>query len=559
MNLSISNINFSSKPTDKDMGSIVNSLHSTNCFLDHLANIIENGQTICPAIFKRGTEKRTCENFEMAQIFVIDIDNNIPSLDEIGKYIKYSLAYKSFSGKGLHLVISLNGGVGTCEDFRNSVDALIYQLEKNGIQGIDHSCNQPQRIYFGTNDKCEFGNGHYTMAELQQIRDEYNASKTLNNDEQVNVSSELNDGPLTQVNTVNEANNDTNNINEDEVQENNTIIDNTNTNSEVQVNENEEVLSTDDSILNEIDNANTTNELQEKLNFENNNNTNNEVIKKQYSTASQLLYDTKFMKAEDIWYKYNGIFEFITKTTTDKMAERKKYYTLDKFRRWNKNTKSFRMFKIGSNRRNRLYLMMSIVKNIKPNITFEELLFNAILERKQLFVNTDNKLSDRYLWSMCKAVINNNNFVMETTTRIVTNKVKCAEAGISYQKAAAMVRRQEKMTAIMSVYNKEFSKRKNCDMLNELGIKISYPTLCKYLKDENPNVVKMSKKDMIVKYYDPSITMRENLKILNANNHNISEPHLIKILREITGQRKWKYYINEVLNNIRKNNDNMAA
>lgn len=474
MQITLDQTSYKQKPTLAEAAIICNNLKTTTISTVGLIEAIEQGQSFSPAIFKRGTTKKTKENFDFANCIVIDIDHTNATIEEIKNILKFTLIYPSFSNEGYHIFITFLGyGMNTPEEYTATVNAYINLLEQNGIKGIDHTCNQPQRFYYGTNQKCTIGEGYYTNDEVKEIKEKYGVYLTSNEQkkqQQVNISATSQKSLKTQENGV-----------------------------------------------------------KKEIN---------------HSAAAQLLYDAKNMSAEDLMYKYNGVYEFITKTTTDKIAERKNYYTLATFRRWYKDKQSFRKYKIGSNRRSRLYLMMSIIKNIKPTISFEELLYNAIIERKQIFVNTDNKLSDAYLWSMCKAVYNKINFNMETKTRIVTNKTKCEEAGISYQKAVAMYRKNEKVKNIMEVYNHNMTLKQNYDYINELGIKISLPTLRKYLKNDLEEkgdiTAKMTKKELVLNYYDFNKKLKENLQIFEDNNIKITKPTLIKYLREITGSFKWR-------------------
>ncbi len=473
MDFTISNRQFKNKPTAEE----VKDIHSTMSYADidivTLAEAIEHGQTISPAIFKRGTTNHTCANFKKACCMIIDIDHTTVTPDEIGSIMKYTLAYPSFND-GLHILICFNGSINNCDDFKSYVNGIIGLLEHNGIKNIDHTCNQAQRIYYGTNKPVVFGNGYYTMEELNLIRDKYAASIDIKKSKTIKSSTKA-----------------------------------------------KKCLKT------------AKNSLKIKLN--------NPNTKVDYKMVNKLFGDAKKLNDSDMLYKYNNIFQFITHTTTDKLAERLPYYTIERNRRWDKEKKEFKKYKHNNHRRSIMFRILTIIQQIKMNITFEELLYNAIIERMQIFDNSDNKMSDKWLYSVCMAVYNRKDFNMETSkTRVVTNKQKCAELGISYQKAAAEYRFQEKAQEVLSVYDWSLTIKQNLDILRESGMSISMSTLSKIIKPyKQQNDKKTAKIEFIKNHYDFKKTQTWNLKFLAENGMPISKVTLIKYLREITKRKKW--------------------
>lgn len=170
MKITISNRQFTTKPIgDEEIAEIHSDMFTTTTTIGNLINMIENGQSFSPAVFKN--KRHTCNSFKFAECFCIDIDQTTKSVEEISKYLKYSFYYPSFKKENsYHFVITFDGVVTTCDDFTQYVTAILLYLESNGIDGIDYTCNQAQRIYFGTNKKCYMGNGFYTMQELDDLR-----------------------------------------------------------------------------------------------------------------------------------------------------------------------------------------------------------------------------------------------------------------------------------------------------------------------------------------------------------------------------------------------------
>lgn len=75
---------------------------------------------------------------------------------------------------------------------------------------------------------------------------------------------------------------------------------------------------------------------------------------------------------------------------------------------WKGNVSTIKPFRDGESRRKRLYIDGCIIRRIKPNITFRELLFNLCFRREHYYDNSDGVLSDGLLIAKTKDIMGKN-------------------------------------------------------------------------------------------------------------------------------------------------------
>ena len=141
-----------------------------------------------------------------------------------------------------------------------------------------------------------------------------------------------------------------------------------------------------------------------------------------------------------------------------------------------------RKWGVGEDRRKRFLKVLSIKKQIKPDITYDELLYNAICERSYFFYNYDDKLNNKWILSILPSVLRHS-YHFETTYRFTCNTTLLNANGKSYQKAVAEKKHKLLVDAIIPLYNPSFTIQQNLDAMQLRGIQISLSTLKRILKE----------------------------------------------------------------------------
>lgn len=138
---------------------------------------------------------------------------------------------------------------------------------------------------------------------------------------------------------------------------------------------------------------------------------------------------------------------------------------------------------VGEDRRIRFLKMLSIKKQIKPDITYDELLYNAVCERFYFYNNIDEKLSNKWILSIIPSVLRKT-YQFETTTKFSCNMPLIKANGKSHQAVIAEKKHQLLVDAIMSLYNPSFTILQNLDAMQQNGLQISLSTLKRILKEK---------------------------------------------------------------------------
>lgn len=119
---------------------------------------------------------------------------------------------------------------------------------------------------------------------------------------------------------------------------------------------------------------------------------------------SMLMGNTK-----DFLANYEGQIEIINESPIDYNDEGYGLYPEDYFclyYRYNWKEKKIIKFKDHEKRRNRLYVDACIMRRIKPDITFQELLYNLVLRRQRYYDNSDGVLTNKFLIEKTYQVLN---------------------------------------------------------------------------------------------------------------------------------------------------------
>ena len=147
---------------------------------------------------------------------------------------------------------------------------------------------------------------------------------------------------------------------------------------------------------------------------------------------------------------------------------------------------------IGEDRRIKMVKILSIKKQIKPTMQYDELLYNAICERFLFFNNSDNKLSNQWIISIIPTILCSTRH-FDTRNRFTCNISLIKSMGKSYQKAISDKRHKMLAEATMSLYDTSLSIKQNLEVMQTFGIKISLSTLKRILKEKG--IIKKRKRE----------------------------------------------------------------
>jgi hypothetical protein len=148
--------------------------------------------------------------------------------------------------------------------------------------------------------------------------------------------------------------------------------------------------------------------------------------------------------------------------------------------------------KNGNNRRKKLFLNLLLRKSIYPQITFENLLYNAVYEMVYYIDNTDEKdmITKKQILKICLNAFKNENRIRDINKKTYkVNKRYCEEHGITARQGniihlneQRMKNAEERNNQINELYNNNLKDMENLTILKENGIEISMATLKRWKK-----------------------------------------------------------------------------
>lgn len=146
----------------------------------------------------------------------------------------------------------------------------------------------------------------------------------------------------------------------------------------------------------------------------------------------------------------------------------------------------------GDNRRKKLYIAGLIMKNILPNITFENLLYNLICERTYYYDNSDRVLSNKVLANIARNVVNIPLEKIQLQSKrkkrkFCVDKSYCALLGISPNAMKNKVRKMLKDEEIGNAYDCSLSVAENLAAFKEMDISVGKSKLYQWCKENGIN------------------------------------------------------------------------
>lgn len=173
----------------------------------------------------------------------------------------------------------------------------------------------------------------------------------------------------------------------------------------------------------------------------------------------------------------------------------KLYATLDddfiEIKRFNKRgvlSREKNKLGVGEGRKKYLWKTLQLKRKIKPTITSDELLFNAVFEVYNFINNEDGKLSKSYIMECVENVMNSECTIQTTNTkRIRVNKKLAKDMGISAKAVANKARGVINHAKIGEWYDVSESVGKNLKFAKDNNIKVCRNTLKRFCKEMGIN------------------------------------------------------------------------
>ncbi|KAA6333327.1 hypothetical protein EZS27_018240 [termite gut metagenome] len=191
----------------------------------------------------------------------------------------------------------------------------------------------------------------------------------------------------------------------------------------------------------------------------------------------------------------------------------------------------------GEMRRKKLFLAALIMRKIKPNISFENLLFNLVCEVDRYYNNSDRQLNPDTLISIAQTVVSKDisEIVIKSNgkrkpPKFVIDKTYCSLNGKKPKEYKQEVGKKLSYNEIYNLYDCNISPKENLVILKEFGIKVSIRKLYEFCKEKKINT--NPKHQNIKNIYDINLPFKTNFEIINKAGFKVSVRTLRSILKE---------------------------
>jgi len=219
-----------------------------------------------------------------------------------------------------------------------------------------------------------------------------------------------------------------------------------------------------------------------------------QVIKprKRSKIISNVQNDFFSIDFEEFYLKYEKTFEIITQS---KIYYQNGYALLDEnykeLKRFDKSgiITERRKKGVGEGRKKALYNWLMKKKQIKPTITKDELLFNAVFEICRFIDNRDGKLTKSYIMEVVNNVFDGECTMNEDVNKrqFKVDKKWCSKNGFSANQYKNVIRKKLHFEEIGGWYDISLSVKDNLKFAHDNNIKVSQKTLYRFCKDNSIN------------------------------------------------------------------------
>ena len=213
---------------------------------------------------------------------------------------------------------------------------------------------------------------------------------------------------------------------------------------------------------------------------------------------SRFIQDLNTLSPTDFLRKYASVYEYITATKIEFNGELYKetptnYTEIE--RRYNvtrqsngKTSITPYIYKDGEQRRKTMYLHSLLRKQIKPNISKEELVYNLMWDRLYFYDNSDNKLNNETLIQIAgNALKASYTIEQKKQKKYKINKEECKRQEISPKSMVRKAAKAINYNTIGELYNTAKCIAENLRELNDHGVKVCRRTLYNFCKEMGIN------------------------------------------------------------------------
>lgn len=245
---------------------------------------------------------------------------------------------------------------------------------------------------------------------------------------------------------------------------------------------------------------------------------------------------------------YDELFLYLTKDLHNKViTESEVYYNNEGWADltpqhielkviFDKTTKKPKVYNDGEHRKHLLYVRLQYRKAIKPNITMEELLTNALFDIKHFINNSDGEFHKQRVLDIVKSVFYDDCNVksIENKKTFKIDKNYCAKHGITPNQYKMVVRRKKNDESIGQWYDISKSLTENLNYAKENNIKIGKTKLYEWVKEngidtkgndkQTPNIMEESTEQKpIYELNKTQLTPQEIEETIKNTYHSLDE------------------------------------
>ncbi len=214
-----------------------------------------------------------------------------------------------------------------------------------------------------------------------------------------------------------------------------------------------------------------------------------------YGLDSTFFYDLNNLSRKEFLYQYSTIYDYITYTPPTVTCETEEgivyadyrgidYYELPSLWRVNEDGERKRnKIEIGS-RTKQLYVETNLLLLIKPDLTKEHLVYEAVRNVWENYNNTDRQFSNHYILSIIDNIWNNKGSF--TSPPIPRNfKILKCPLGMNKPACVGTVRRLLKDESIGNIIDINLSLEDNLKELRKYGVKIKKDRLKRFIRENH--------------------------------------------------------------------------
>ena len=212
------------------------------------------------------------------------------------------------------------------------------------------------------------------------------------------------------------------------------------------------------------------------------------------------------------------------------------YYRLDARYDWSSGKPHILKYKDGERRRVRLYVDALMIRAIRPNITFTELLYNLVFRRQYYYDNSDGVLTNRLVIECTNAIMAMPAEEIETRIRsskhgiFSTDPIWCMLNNVTRRKHSRTVAKWLDYEKIGEWYDAGISVYENLRYAKQNRIKVCKTTLIRFCKE---NGIKTNPKNKpIDEWYNKALSVKKNLEWEKRQGIKVSQARLYNFCRQ---------------------------